>query len=81
MRKTFLAMACLFTFACNAARADVLAQISVARQQMTVYVDGVRAPRQAGSTLKPFLYEMAIGRKLITAASLMWPGNCGAPGS
>jgi len=36
-----------------------------------IYVDGVRAPRQAGSTLKPFLYEMAIGQKLITAASLI----------
>ncbi len=36
-----------------------------------IYVDGVRAPRQAGSTLKPFLYEMAIERKLITAASLI----------
>jgi penicillin-binding protein 1C len=36
-----------------------------------VYVDGVRAARQAGSTLKPFLYEMAIERRLITAASLV----------
>ncbi len=36
-----------------------------------IYVDGVRAPRQAGSTLKPFLYELAIERKLITAASLI----------
>src|SRR5882672_7234861 len=36
-----------------------------------IYVDGVRAPRQAGSTLKPFLYEMAIGQRLITAASLI----------
>ena len=36
-----------------------------------VYVDGVRAPRQAGSTLKPFLYQMAIEQKLITAASLI----------
>ncbi|HWA12954.1 MAG TPA: penicillin-binding protein 1C [Burkholderiales bacterium] len=34
------------------------------------YVDGVQAPRQAGSTLKPFLYEMAIGQRLLTAASL-----------
>jgi len=34
-------------------------------------VDGVAALRQAGSTLKPFLYELAIERKLITAASLM----------
>jgi penicillin-binding protein 1C len=34
------------------------------------YVDGVRAPRQAGSTLKPFLYEMALEQRLLTAASL-----------
>ncbi|MFL6582819.1 MAG: penicillin-binding protein 1C [Burkholderiales bacterium] len=37
----------------------------------TNYVDGVRAPRQAGSTLKPFLYELALERKFITAASLI----------
>ncbi|TFW18161.1 penicillin-binding protein 1C [Duganella callida] len=34
-------------------------------------VDGVTAPRQAGSTLKPFLYELALERKQLTAASLM----------
>lgn len=34
-------------------------------------VDGVAALRQAGSTLKPFLYELAIERQLITAASLL----------
>ena len=34
------------------------------------YVDGVKAPRQAGSTLKPFLYAMAIEQRLLTAASL-----------
>ena len=34
-------------------------------------VDGVAALRQAGSTLKPFLYELAIERRLVTAASLM----------
>ena len=34
-------------------------------------VDGVAALRQAGSTLKPFLYELAIERRLITAASLL----------
>ena len=33
------------------------------------YVDGVRALRQAGSTLKPFLYELAIEQRLLTAAS------------
>ncbi len=35
------------------------------------YVDGVRARRQAGSTLKPFLYELAIERRIITAASIL----------
>lgn len=34
-------------------------------------VDGVLAPRQAGSTLKPFLYELALERRLLTAASLL----------
>ncbi len=34
-------------------------------------LDGVAARRQAGSTLKPFLYEMAIEQGLITAASLL----------
>ena len=51
---------------------EVLAYVGNAgRSASAVYVDGVRAPRQAGSTLKPFLYEMAIGRRLITAASLV----------
>ena len=45
------------------------------------YVDGVRAARQAGSTLKPFLYGMALEQKLITAASLVedWPVNLITP--
>jgi penicillin-binding protein 1C len=33
------------------------------------FVDGVRARRQAGSTLKPFLYARALDRRLVTAAS------------
>jgi penicillin-binding protein 1C len=33
------------------------------------FVDGVRAPRQAGSTLKPFLYGLAFERTLLTTAS------------
>jgi lipoprotein-anchoring transpeptidase ErfK/SrfK len=41
MRKIVWAAACLFIFAANAACADVVAHISVARQQMTVSVDGV----------------------------------------
>jgi penicillin-binding protein 1C len=35
------------------------------------HVDGVRARRQAGSTLKPFLYELALERRYVTAASLL----------
>ncbi len=35
------------------------------------WVDGVRAPRQPGSALKPFLYALAIDRHLLTAASLV----------
>jgi len=34
-------------------------------------VDGVVAPRQAGSTLKPFLYALAIDERRLTAASLV----------
>lgn len=33
------------------------------------FVDGVAAKRQAGSTLKPFLYALAIDRHILTAAS------------
>jgi penicillin-binding protein 1C len=34
-------------------------------------VDGITARRQAGSTLKPFLYGLAIERRLLTAAALL----------
>ena len=34
-------------------------------------VDGVLARRQAGSTLKPFLYQLALERRLLTAASML----------
>ncbi len=33
--------------------------------------DGILAPRQAGSTLKPFLYALALERRYLTAASLL----------
>jgi penicillin-binding protein 1C len=35
------------------------------------FVDAANAPRQAGSTLKPFLYAAAIDKKRLTAASLI----------
>ena len=34
-------------------------------------VDGIRARRQAGSTLKPFLYGLAIEKRYLTAASIL----------
>lgn len=35
------------------------------------FVDGVQAKRQAGSTLKPFLYAHAFDRRILTPASLL----------
>src|SRR5215469_15300774 len=35
------------------------------------WVDGVRAMRQPGSALKPFLYALAVDRRILTAASLV----------
>ena len=35
------------------------------------HVDGIMAKRQAGSTLKPFLYGLAFESRLLTAASLL----------
>jgi penicillin-binding protein 1C len=35
------------------------------------HVDGVRAPRQSGSALKPFLYGLSFDRRLLTPASLL----------
>lgn len=51
---------------------NVLAYVASAGPESTAKeVDGIRARRQAGSTLKPFLYEMAIERRYLTAASLL----------
>ncbi|MFN8771559.1 MAG: penicillin-binding protein 1C [bacterium] len=51
---------------------EVLAYVGNAGERSSArFVDGVSAPRQAGSTLKPFLYELAIEQRLLTAASLV----------
>ena len=47
---------------------DVLAYVGNAGRSD---VDGVVALRQAGSTLKPFLYELALEKKTLTAASIL----------
>jgi penicillin-binding protein 1C len=54
------------------ASGDVLAYVgSAGPSSRSREVDGVRALRQAGSTLKPFLYELALERGYLTAASLL----------
>ncbi len=54
------------------ANGDVLAWVGSSGQLSSApQVDGVIAPRQAGSTLKPFLYVQAIDSRMLTAASLV----------
>lgn len=51
---------------------DVLAYVGNTGEESSArYVDGVRAMRQAGSTLKPFVYALAFDRRLLTPASLI----------
>lgn len=51
---------------------DVLAWVgSSGSRSSSPEVDGVTAPRQAGSTLKPFLYALAIESRRLTAASIL----------
>jgi penicillin-binding protein 1C len=48
---------------------DILAYVSSSEQ--APYVDGVKAGRQAGSALKPFLYALAFDEKMLTPASVL----------
>ncbi|MBP1749591.1 MAG: penicillin-binding protein [Deltaproteobacteria bacterium] len=51
---------------------EILAYIgNSAETSSAVWIDGIRARRQAGSTLKPFLYELAIEKGYMTPASLL----------
>ena len=51
---------------------DVLAYVSYSGEPAySRFVDGVQAKRQAGSTLKPFLYALAFDRRILTPASLL----------
>lgn len=54
------------------ATGQILAYVGNAGETSSaVWMDGVRARRQAGSTLKPFLYGLAIEKGYLTAASLL----------
>jgi penicillin-binding protein 1C len=48
---------------------EVRAYVGSRRGARQHQVDGVQAMRQAGSTLKPFLYSLAIEKQILTAAS------------
>ena len=51
---------------------DVLAYVSYSGEPLSArFVDGVLAKRQAGSTLKPFLYGLAFEQRILTPASLL----------
>jgi penicillin-binding protein 1C len=51
---------------------DILAYVSYSGDPLSSrFVDGVQAKRQAGSTLKPFLYGLAFDERILTPASLL----------
>ncbi len=51
---------------------EILAYVGGTNQfSSAIYVDGVRARRQAGSTLKPFIYALAFQKRILTPASLV----------
>lgn len=51
---------------------DILAYIgNIGEGSSAPYVDGIKAKRQAGSTLKPFLYIIAFEKKILTPASIL----------
>lgn len=53
------------------ATGEVIAYVGSSETSQAAQYDHVQAKRQAGSTLKPFLYQLAIAQKRITAASLL----------
>ena len=50
---------------------QVLAYVGTVASSDSPHVDGVQAYRQAGSTLKPFIYAKALETKTLTAASIL----------
>ena len=56
----------------DTASGDILANVgSAGSASRSGAVDGAAAPRQAGSTLEPFVYGLALERRLLTAASVL----------
>lgn len=50
---------------------NVLAYVGTISTSENPYVDGVKSYRQAGSSLKPFIYAKALASKTLTAASIL----------
>ncbi|RMX03030.1 penicillin-binding protein 1C [Corticibacter populi] len=63
------------------ASGEVLAWVGSSGQALSraAEVDAVLAPRQPGSTLKPFLYAQAIAQRRLTAASLLHDSPASIP--
>ncbi|MCZ8132540.1 MAG: penicillin-binding protein 1C [Steroidobacteraceae bacterium] len=62
----------------DSATGEVLAYVgSAGPASRAAQVDGARARRQAGSTLKPFLYALALEQQRLTPASLLDDGPLG----
>ena len=54
------------------ASGEILAYVgNIGEQSSARFVDGVHALRQAGSTLKPFVYALAFDQRMLTPASLI----------
>ena len=54
------------------ATGNVLAYVgNIGGGSRATYVDAVNSPRQAGSTLKPWIYAKAIDEKILTAATVL----------
>jgi penicillin-binding protein 1C len=50
---------------------NILAYVGAVSSSNSPHVDGVKAYRQAGSALKPFLYTKALDTKTLTASSIL----------
>ena len=50
---------------------DVLAYVGGTGEINSRFIDGIHAKRQAGSTLKPFLYAIAFEKQILTPASIL----------
>ncbi len=58
---------------------EVLAYVGNSGSEESYYVDGVQSMRQAGSTLKPFLYALAFQQKILTPNSILNDGPLEIP--